>query len=96
MTDMIDALHPDPRKASTRMNAARYRATREALLAVIPTEPPGVRFGELADLVRPLLGEALGTGSIKWHVTTVKLDLEARGLVARVPGRGPQRLVRVQ
>jgi hypothetical protein len=31
-------------------------------------------------------------GSISWYVTTVKLDLEARGLIARVPGSHPQRL----
>lgn len=92
--EMIDALHPDPAKQSTRMQAARYHAMRTALLAVIPAEAPGVRFTELAERVRPLLGDALGDGSIQWTVTTVKLDLEARGLIERVSGRGPQRLVR--
>lgn len=28
-----------------------------------------------------------------WYVTTVKLDLEARGMVARVPHTRPQRVV---
>ena len=31
-------------------------------------------------------------GSINWYVTTVKLDLEARGVVERIPGKSPQRL----
>ena len=31
-------------------------------------------------------------GSISWYVTTVKLDLEARGLIERVPRSRPQRL----
>jgi hypothetical protein len=31
-------------------------------------------------------------GSIPWYVTTVKLDLEARGVIERVPGPGEQKL----
>ena len=29
-------------------------------------------------------------GSLGWHATTVKLELEVRGDVARLPGPGPQ------
>jgi len=29
-------------------------------------------------------------GSVTWYVTTVKLDLEARGVVKRVPHSRPQ------
>ena len=31
-------------------------------------------------------------GSVSWYVTTVKLDLEARGVIVRVPKARPQRL----
>ncbi len=31
---------------------------------------------------------------VAWYTVTVKLDLEARGLIKRLPGSGPQRLVR--
>lgn len=31
-------------------------------------------------------------GSVGWYVTTIKLDLEARRLIERVPGKSPQRL----
>ena len=31
-------------------------------------------------------------GSISWYVTTVKLDLEARHVVERIPGTSPQQL----
>jgi hypothetical protein len=30
-------------------------------------------------------------GSISWYTTTIKLDLEARGLIERVPDSQPQR-----
>jgi hypothetical protein len=33
-------------------------------------------------------------GSISWYFTTVKLDLEARGILERVPGKRPQRIRR--
>lgn len=89
-------LHPDADKQGVRIAAAKYDATRKALLRVIPARAPGVAFADLPDLVRPLLPIAVfgRDPAVRWYVTTVKLDLEARGLVQRVPGRGPQRLVR--
>jgi hypothetical protein len=67
-----------------------------ALLAVVPTAEPGVRFTELEELVRPHLSphEFPVDRSTAWYVTTIRLDLEARGALRRVPGKGPQRLVR--
>jgi len=29
---------------------------------------------------------------LKWHVTSVKLEMEVRGEIERIPGRVPQRL----
>lgn len=34
--------------------------------------------------------EASFEGSVSWVVTTVKLDLEARGEIERIPGSSPQ------
>ena len=31
-------------------------------------------------------------GSVSWYFTTVKLDLETRGILQRVPGKRPQRV----
>ena len=50
-----------------------------------------VRFKDLPAAVEESLQEPF-VGSISWYVTTVKLDLEARGLLERVPGATPQRL----
>ncbi len=97
MSDTVTVLNIRPERRPTRVDRRRYQATREALLAVIPAGDSSVEFKELPRLVTDYLpqGELPGGGSILWHVTTVKLDLEARGLIERVPGAKPQRLRRV-
>ena len=93
--DKILALHPDPDRQPTNIDRDKYESMKSALLAVIPAEGEGVTFGELDRLVAPRLPEELWAGaSIQWYVTTVKLDLEARGLVERVPKSRPQLLLR--
>lgn len=93
--EMIQALHPDPQKRGPRVRRRAYEAYREALLQVIPAHPEGVPFGELAAAVASRVpAEVRAETSPGWWATTVKLDLEARGLIERVPGPGRQRLRR--
>ncbi len=95
--EMVEARNPQVGKSSTRVNKASYQAYREALLKVIPHSNEGVLFGDLADLVSPLLPEQIASSTKPmWWVTTVKLDLEARGLIERVPKASPQRLRRTR
>ena len=98
MTDTIEVLNVKPEKTPTRVDRGRYAAMKRALLRVIPRRKEGVPFRELSTLVRAELpgGELPGGGSIGWHVTTVKLDLEARGSIERVPGASPQRVRRAR
>jgi hypothetical protein len=73
----------------------RYNAVRDALLEVVPFADRGVAIPELPSLIEPMLPKPLFRGtSISWYVTTVKLDLEARELIERVPGSKPQRVRR--
>ena len=89
-------LHPDPTEQPTPVNAARYKAMRRALLRVIPKHKDGVPFRDLRDAtVEHLPDDVFAGASFGWYVTTVKLDLEARGLIERVPKASPQRLRRV-
>lgn len=55
----------------------------------------GVPFSDLSTLVKnELSAETLADlGSIGWHVTTVKLELEVRGEIKIIQGVTPQRLV---
>ncbi len=48
-------------------------------------------FTRLAEDVRQRIGHSF-QGSISWYVVSVKLDLEARGVLKRVPGTTPQQI----
>jgi uncharacterized protein DUF6958 len=92
----IQTKNPGRGKQGPRIDSARYDAMKAALLDVIPRAGEGVTFASLPRLVEKKLPRALFQGaSILWYVTTVKLDLEARGLVRRVAGVSPQRLKRM-
>ena len=54
----------------------------------------GFAFSGLADAVRDRLTADIldRLGSVGWHVTTVKLNMEVEGELRRLPG-APQRLV---
>ncbi len=92
----FQTVHPEAGKQGTRIDAAKYEAMKAALLAVVPAAEAGIPFQDLADAVRPHLpAELFANASVSWYVTTIKLDLEARGLIERVPGARPQRLRRV-
>lgn len=92
----VVARNPKKGKHSTRPDAGRYEAMRKALLKAIPRTRAGVRFMDLFDVIgRHLPRSGLpGGGSISSYLTTVKLDLEAKGVIERVPDSVPQRLRR--
>ena len=66
---------------------------RELLLELVPKSESGVALKDLKLSIAERLGPDW-QGSIAWHVTVVKLDLEARGLIERIPGKKPQHLRR--
>jgi len=92
----IQTLNVNPGAGGARINAERYEAMKRALLKAVPRTATGIAFRELPTVVAAHLpgGKLPGGGSIMWYVTTVKLDLEARGLLVRIPGSKPQRLRR--
>jgi hypothetical protein len=90
--ERIQLLHPDPDRKAPRVSAEKYEAVREAILQAVSENADGILFKDLAGRVSQLLtSQALDNlGSVGWYTTTVKLDLEARGLIQRVPGSKPQ------
>lgn len=88
VSDKITTLHPQGR-AGASISRAKYEAARAAILDVIAA------YGEIdfRDLDRAV-GERLDhfNGALGWYTAHVKLDLEARGLIERIPGSVPQRI----
>lgn len=94
--DRVQTRHPDPTKSMPAIEGWKYEAVRQAVLTAVPQRGAGLPFKELPGRVRDLLpADVLAIlGSVSWYTTTVKLDLEARGELERVPGARPQRLLR--
>lgn len=77
------------------VDAAKYTAMKAALLAVAPTDAPGLAVAVLKQRLLPLLPETLFPGgeTAGWWLKCVQLDLEAKGVLIRAPG-SPVRLRR--
>ena len=87
MTERILTRHPTG-KAGVAIELDKYNMMRKAILEVLGRIDQ-IGYLQLREEVKKLL---LGDfkGSIGWYYTTVKLDLEARGIIERVPGKKPQ------
>jgi hypothetical protein len=87
MKDTIRTLHPE-KKQGVKISREKYEMIRKAILCVLETQKE-ITFMNLSRAVEK---EVNGNfeGSVMWYVTTVKLDLEARGQIKRVPNSRPQ------
>jgi hypothetical protein len=90
MGERILTKHPEAGNQGVNIERGKYDAIREAILESIRTQGE-ITFRDLTAEVRQRL-EGRFQGSISWYVTTVKLDLEARGIIERIPNRKPQHL----
>lgn len=75
----ILTLHPEG-KQGVNIDLTKYNQIREAILGVL-AEQGTLAFGELGDVIEQRLSGRFD-GSVGWYYTTVKLDLEARGVLA--------------
>jgi hypothetical protein len=91
MRDTIKTLNPD-RKQGVNISREKYEIIRTAIMSTLRANRE-MPFMKLSNAVEK---EVRGKfeGSVMWYVTTVKLDLEARGEIKRVPNSRPQ-LVRL-
>jgi hypothetical protein len=75
-------------KQGVRIDPAKYEAVRAAILDNLREYGP-MTFTQLGALVEEQLS-ATFTGSVTWYYTAVKLDMEARDEIRRVPNSRPQ------
>ena len=91
--EKIQTMSPIEGSGGTRISKQKYDAYKKAILKVVPRSKEGITFKELPAAVKRVLPKTI-EGSVNWYTVCVKLDLEARGLLERVPGAKPQRLRR--
>ena len=89
--ERVSCRTPNPgRKGECRIPKWKFDLLRNAVLEVLGEND--AKFLELTDLVRGRLAASdLGRlGSLGWHVTTVKLEMELRGEIRRIPNASSQ------
>ncbi|KAA3664091.1 MAG: hypothetical protein DWQ04_07500 [Chloroflexi bacterium] len=87
MDEKILTLHPAG-KTGVNISKAKYDQMRTTIISTLQTHGE-MTFTQLNDAVGKQL-EGSFDGSIGWYFTTVKLDLEARNELMRVPKSSPQ------
>lgn len=83
------------REGATRIPRWKYDCVRRAILNILDEAEDGqVLFKDLAENVGEVLtsNQLAKLGSLGWHVTTVKLNMEVDGELERVPRKSPQTL----
>lgn len=88
MEKTILALHPDPTKQGVPIEKSKYEVVRTAIISTLKNNG-SMSFTDLGNAVEDRLRKSF-EGSILWYYTTVKLDLEARKEIRRVPKTSPQ------
>jgi hypothetical protein len=89
MDEKIMTLHPEEGKSGVNISKRKYDVIKETIVASLRAHGVMTFTGLNKDVHDKL---AHFDGSISWYVTTVKLDLEARHVVERIPGTRPQQL----
>ena len=83
--------HPEG-KAGVNILKRRYDAIKDFILKTIDKNKE-IAFRELSDQAVKHLSTSFD-GKVVWYVVTVKLDLEAREIIERMPKTSPQKLRR--
>ena len=68
-----------------RVEAAKYNAVRDAILSVLPSQPPGLTLVQLREAVRPLVSSNVFPEGFKagWWALGVQIDLRAKKVIAK-------------
>lgn len=87
MDDKILTLHPEG-KNGVRISLKKYTQVKDLILELVE-DAETITFQELCRVGRGVLEKENFEGSPMWYITSVKLDLEAREIIERVPKTSP-------
>ena len=86
--EKILTLHPQG-KQGVNILKRRYEVIKDFIINKIQAHGD-ISFEDLSDLAEEELVDF--DGKVLWYVVTVKLDLEARNIIERIPKTSPHRL----
>ena len=89
MEEKILTQHPEG-KQGVNISRSKYEMVHQAILEAIRSQGV-ITYQGLVSLVEYSLRNRF-EGSVPWYVTTVKLDMEARGEIERLPDETEQKL----
>ncbi len=89
MEEKIQTLHPQG-KQGVNILKRRYDVIKDFILETVKKHGE-ITYEEVSDLAVKKLTPTFD-GKVVWYVVTVKLDLEAREIIERVPKTSPHRI----
>ena len=87
--ERILTMHPQGKKG-VNILLHKYLIIKDFILNTLQTQGP-ISFESLSDQALEQLGPTFD-GKVLWYVVSVKLDLEARGIIERIPKTSPHQL----
>lgn len=87
--ERILTLHPKGKKGVNILKR-RYNQIKDFILKIV-TENTEITFEDLSDLAVKELTKTFD-GKVIWYLVTVKLDLEARDIIERIPKTSPHKI----
>jgi len=85
MSDKIEIGNINTPGRTHKVDRAKYLAMREALLAILPSKPPGITVPQAKAALLPNLSPTLFPhgATAGWWLKAVQLDLEAQSVIRR-------------
>ncbi len=87
--EKIMTLHPQGKKGVNILKR-RYDVIKDYIIKTITTHGE-ITYAKLDDLASEELSTSFD-GKVGWYIVSVKLDLEARGIIERIPKTSPHKL----
>ena len=86
-SEKVLSLNPEKGKKGVSMDRSKYELVKSAIADCFRGKPELTKAELVEGVGRRLKGKL--DGSAEWSVMAVKLDLQARGTISRVPGSSP-------
>jgi hypothetical protein len=86
-SENVLTLNPEKGKKGASMDRSKYELVKSAITDCFRAKPELTKAELVEGVGRRLKGKL--EGSVEWSVMAVKLDLEAKGIISRVPRSSP-------